>query len=511
MYAPRAAGLLLAYCFVQRTVGQTCQTNNLATTIPSTGSGVALQSYSYCGECTSFHQPPSTTDTYSAGTLNSTAYIEVCHLLCNILTKLIPSENLDYDKIVTLYYTNAQGVSTPLSALGFGYYSSIPNTNWEIWGTSTPDVNLDGITTLLNITYMATDIGQTYVQQLNIPIVSSGPVPTSASPPLPYASPTGFADDITQWLAPVPGSEAALAKTLMLRNINVPGAANGTVIAAQSYTDPDYAYDWVRDSSLTMDVVQSFYASSYGPRASQYAAILFQYASARAQEQNDPGLQTGLGEPKFFLNNSIFTGPWGRPQNDGPATSAITLMEFAESYLRKGGSPSVVRSQIWDSQAYPLQAPVMRDLLFVASNWSSPSFDLWEEEEGDHFYTRMVQHRALVMGAQFARRVVNDRATANTLSAAATALAQTLPQFWDPIRQLLLYEYGPVLRGKYSYIDAAVVLGVIHGYAGDGIYGSTDDEVLVSAYRIATSFIPVYPIAATHFDATGQPLAPPVG
>lgn len=72
----------------------------------------------------------------------------------------------------------------------------------------------------------------------------------------------------------------------------------------------------VRDAALTMDVVVQLYASASDPAAiASYEQILFEYAQARADEQNDSNLQTGLGEPKFELNNSVFTGPWGRPQS----------------------------------------------------------------------------------------------------------------------------------------------------------------------------------------------------
>jgi len=62
-------------------------------------------------------------------------------------------------------------------------------------------------------------------------------------------------------------------------------------------------------------------------------------------------------------------------------------VEFANTYLANGGSLDTVKNKLYDSTANPAGAPIMKDLLFVASNWSSPSFDLWEEEEGDHFYT----------------------------------------------------------------------------------------------------------------------------
>ncbi|KAI7361390.1 glucoamylase precursor [Hortaea werneckii] len=469
-------------------LGQSCQTTTLRSTVPS-DSNVALGSYSYCG-----------------GTFNATAYIA----------------NVNYNKVVTLYYTNRQNESTPLSSLTFGYSSSIDDGSWELWTTSTP-VYIDGITELLNLTYRATDIGETYVQQLDLSVDATGtPEPSLPAPPAPYASPLGFGDDITDWLAvkgnPNVDSEAKLAFQRMFLNINpaVEGAVDGVVVAARSgpsyeQKDPDYEYTWVRDASLTMDVVATLYSAATKRKVKQqYEEILFEYAGARATEQNDPDLITGLGEPKFYLNNTAFTGPWGRPQNDGPATSAITLIEFANSYLQDGGDVNTIQERVYDSATYPSQAPVMKDLLFVANNWSSPSFDLWEEEESDHFYTRMVQRRALVMGSNFATKM-GDSSTSATLASAADALTDTLSQFWDPNREILLYEYGPVLKGKSSYLDIAVVLGVIHGYAGDGVYSYTNDEVLSSALRISTSFLDVYPIASTHMDSSGQVLGIPVG
>ncbi|KAH9826392.1 glycoside hydrolase family 15 protein [Teratosphaeria destructans] len=286
---------LAALAFAHAAVTQSCDTTTLRSTPPTDDSGtqVALGSYSYCG-----------------GTFDGTAYVA----------------NLDYNKVVTLYYTNRQNESTPLSSLTFAYSGAIAGTNWERWTTSTP-VYIDGITHLLNLTFQATDIGQTYVQTLNRPVTASGaPEPTLPAPPAPYATPEGFGDDITAWLAVNATGETETAFRRMFLNINpaVEGAAKGVVVAARSgpyydQTDPDYAYNWVRDASLTMDVVQMLYAAATDAQAkSQYEHILFEYACARATEQIDPNLLTGLGEPKFYLNNTIFSGPWGRPQTTVP-------------------------------------------------------------------------------------------------------------------------------------------------------------------------------------------------
>jgi glucoamylase len=322
--------------------------------------------------------------------------------------------------------------------------------------------------------------------------------------PQPYASPSGLSNDISAYLAASTDSGAGLAKSLMFANINVVGSANGTVIAAQSYSSPDYAYNWVRDASLTMDVVQSLYNASASQTAQlYYAEILFSYANARTGEQNDSNLQTGLGEPKFNLDNSVFTGPWGRPQNDGPATSSITLMQFATAYLANGGSIDTVNEIIY-------QAPVKSDLLFVASNWSSPSFDIWEEESSYHFYNRLVSHRALSMGASFAS-TMGDPSTQAILASAADDVAGTLSQFWDQTRGIIVYENGPVLNNKISYLDIAVILGIIHGYNGDGIFSYSDDQVLATAYQLAISFLNIYPVASQHTDSNGDILGIPTG
>jgi len=68
---------------------------------------------------------------------------------------------------------------------------------------------------------------------------ASGPKPTSTAIPPPYATPTGFSKDITNFLAAAKGSEAAKAKRFMFNNIEVTDAAVGTIVAAQSYANPE--------------------------------------------------------------------------------------------------------------------------------------------------------------------------------------------------------------------------------------------------------------------------------
>jgi glucoamylase len=179
---------------VGSSTAQTCNTNTILASPPSDGN-VALQAYSYCG-----------------GTLNVTAYIA----------------NLDYNKLVTLFFTNRQNVSTPLASISLNYIEGVAS-NFELWGSAVP-IYIDGITELLNLTYQATDIGETFVQQIDIPVVASGASePSPAAPPTPYATPLGLSSDITAWLQTNTTSEAVVAKSRMFSNINtnVTGATNG--------------------------------------------------------------------------------------------------------------------------------------------------------------------------------------------------------------------------------------------------------------------------------------------
>ncbi|PQE17371.1 glucoamylase precursor protein [Rutstroemia sp. NJR-2017a BVV2] len=104
----------------------------------------------------------------------------------------------------------------------------------------------------------------------------------------------------------------------------------------------------------------------------------------------------GLGEPKFYTNETAFLEYWGRPQRDGPALRAMALMSFGNDRLALGQN-TTVKDIIW---------PVVRnDLAYVAQYWNLSTFDLWEEVNGSSFWTTAVQHRALVEGAKFATAV----------------------------------------------------------------------------------------------------------
>ena len=116
-------------------------------------------------------------------------------------------------------------------------------------------------------------------------------------------------------------SEEPIAKAGVLANIGPDGAKchgaqAGVVVASPSTSDPNYVYTWTRDSSLVFKML--IYQFTTEVDSSLQGRIdSFIHAESQLQQTANPSgsLTTGgLGEPKFNIDLSAFTGSWGRPQ-----------------------------------------------------------------------------------------------------------------------------------------------------------------------------------------------------
>jgi glucoamylase len=62
----------------------------------------------------------------------------------------------------------------------------------------------------------------------------------------------------------------------------------------------------------------------------------------RVQNEPDPNGIDVRSEPRFNLpNGDVDTKPWGRPQTDGPALRASTVIQYANILLDAGKSDYV--------------------------------------------------------------------------------------------------------------------------------------------------------------------------
>ncbi|KAE9408658.1 glucoamylase [Gymnopus androsaceus JB14] len=250
-------------------------------------------------------------------------------------------------------------------------------------------------------------------------------------------------------------SESPLALAGMLANIGPSGslssgADSGVVIASPSTVNPDYLFTWTRDSALVFQTIVNQYTLGIDTDADLRTEI-DNYVAAQAilQQITDPSgtLTTGgLGEPKFYINLTQFVG---RPQRDGPALRSSTLISWA-NYLISEGNTSYVTDTLW-----PI---IENDLGYVAQNWNLSTFDLWEELYSSSFWTTVVQHKSLRLGATLAQTLGQTSLVSN-YETQADFLLCFIQSYWNTAGFMTANTAG----GR-SGIDANSVLASIHTF-----------------------------------------------
>lgn len=287
------------------------------------------------------------------------------------------------------------------------------------------------------------------------------------------------------WLALA--SIAAPAKTLLskeqqfqfslqkvLSNAQRPDVAAGMVVASPSRQDPDYYFDWVRDTALTMRSLIDLYELRHDKKL---RALIVRWVQAEYHRQNEYAL-TGLGEPKFNVNGTAFMGPWGRPQNDGPALRAIAMIKWARLMLAEGETSYVER--LLYKGVLPATTAIKKDLEYTAHHWREPSFDLWEEEQGMHFYTMLAQYTALVEGAKLARQLHDGPAAAFYEANAGQIGHFILTNFTDATVGLKVTTGKVASLGyKHSGLDVAPLLALLHTWPYQKLIPFTHKQVKV--------------------------------
>ncbi|CAK5270448.1 unnamed protein product [Mycena citricolor] len=250
-------------------------------------------------------------------------------------------------------------------------------------------------------------------------------------------------------------SEGPIAKAGLLANIGPSGAKSsgasaGVVIASPNTVNPNYLYTWVRDSSLVFKVLVDQFTTGQDTTLLGQINNFIAAESALQQVSNPSGTVStgGLAEPKFNIDLTAFTGPWGRPQRDGPALRSTTMITYA-NWLAKNTSTSNVLNKLWPA--------IKLDLDYVVNNWNQTGFDLWEEVDSSSFWTTATQHRSLRQGAALATKL-GQNATAYVTQ--ADNLLCFLQSYWNPSGGYMTANTG----GGRSGIDANTPLTSIHTF-----------------------------------------------
>ncbi|MBW8718955.1 MAG: glucan 1,4-alpha-glucosidase, partial [Variovorax paradoxus] len=186
---------------------------------------------------------------------------------------------------------------------------------------------------------------------------------------------------------------------------------------------------------------------------------------------------------------------WNRPQHDGAPLRALALLRWAA-----GGH--------LDAPLLAEAAELIRfDLDFTLRRWREPSYDIWEEELGHHYYTLRVAAAALAEGAAWLEGQ-GDTAQAQRCREESRVVLRLLDGYWVDERGERdaapgYYRSRALEDGRPGpkALDIAVILSAIHSLGTEAAHGPADPRMQATLARLDALFDAAYPI--NHGRAAG--------
>ncbi|KAM3160828.1 1,4-alpha-D-glucan glucohydrolase [Lachancea thermotolerans] len=349
----------------------------------------------------------------------------------------------------------------------------------------------------------------------------------------PLISSTVARDEFEAWLQ----KQTTVSFERLLANIgdvelnnlsSTDGVAEGGVIASPSKQAPNYFYQWVRDSAITINTVVSHISNSSQSSGLNLTLVgtVLKYINnscilqrtANPSGSLQPELE-GLGEPKWEIDDSAFTGSWGRPQNDGPPLRAITTLNFLSTLNQSGHSLENVidlyqkefKTDLrlsFQSERELIEQALALDLNFVVKNWRKSGFDLWEEVNGQHFFTALCQLKAVSLGWNYYTNIRPE------FDNEQKSISGGLHNSFEDILNFLLVDGGflnpaknyivetPQILGQRSGLDIAILIGSLLTHDSEENspnsdkfpFDVNDSGILNSLYGLVKQMEILYPV-----------------
>lgn len=271
----------------------------------------------------------------------------------------------------------------------------------------------------------------------------------------------------------------------------------GVVIASPLKNHPNYFYNWIRDSALTIRSLIAQFDDDVTGEYQYLQEVIENYIEVNYHLQRLPNrsgkfndaTRSGLGEPKFMPDGKTFDDHWGRPQSDGPGLRVVTITDYLDVLDRKGQS---LQNKFLDSKTFIYHHIVKPDLEYVMANWHMEAFDLWEEIDALHFFNSLTMMRALREGSRLAQSIGEDEKFLEALNENFANLKSfvTDPRTGFAPSTVPYIVETPKLKqtGARSGLDAATLLAALHSHEVDG---KDTDEIPfdVDDFRILNTLI----------------------
>ncbi|HEV7137470.1 MAG TPA: glycoside hydrolase family 15 protein [Steroidobacteraceae bacterium] len=303
----------------------------------------------------------------------------------------------------------------------------------------------------------------------------------------------------------------------------LPGAVIASPVPAAYDPDPDYFFHWYRDSAIIIDALRLLHAAGQigeqGPRlfddfvrfsaglarldGGRLAAASAQWRARVAADfaqfvRPDSELQRVHGEAiaaetRVNADGSLDISNWARPQHDGPALRALTVLRW-------------MRSASLDAGLLTMCAELLReDLRFVQAHWREPCYDIWEEERGLHYFTLRVCAQALEDGADWLDSRA-ERAQAESCRTDARSIRTVLDGYWLADRGYYRSRVLDTGETSAKELDIAVILAALQARDDSPTHSVRDPRIHATLGVLDSVFEADYPINHTRPVARGPAL-----
>ena len=295
------------------------------------------------------------------------------------------------------------------------------------------------------------------------------------------------------------------------------GAIVASPVPAAYDPDPDYFFHWYRDSAVVIDALRLLFESgAAGPEAPAAFADFVRFGLALRQldgrtlvaqpswrariaenlnkyVRSDADLaavhgDTVAAETRVNPDGTLDISNWARPQHDGPALRALAVLRWLRSV------PPVGVGATADASLNADVAELLRsDLAFTFERARQPSFDIWEEEQGLHYYTLCVAAAALEQGAAWLE-TSREAQKAHSYVTEAGEIRRTLDGFW--LAAPGYYRSRVLTSGERSTkeLDIAVILAAIHADGSGDSHTVRDPRMHATLARLDALFDAAYAI-----------------
>ena len=300
----------------------------------------------------------------------------------------------------------------------------------------------------------------------------------------------------------------------------VAGSIVASPVLAAYNPDPDYFFHWFRDSAIVIDAVRMLYeAGQLGAEALAHFADFVRFSLAlrtldgRALDASTSWRRMVTPDFERYVRDDLATvfgdavyadtrvnpdgtldiSRWPRPQHDGPPLRALAVLRWLRALRAARGEAGGAHEAVSAHTLAEAERLLRIDLALTAAHWREPSFDVWEEELGLHYFTLRVAAAALNEGADWLRAAA-EHGRAAALRTEALAVVETLDRFWLEDAGHYRSRIMPAGVSSTKTLDIAVILSAVRSGDAGGVHSAGDPRMHATLDRLERLFDGLYAI-----------------